>query len=238
MSSSASKPRLRIDWATLDAARFAVEHWHYSGSLPMPPMIKLGAWEDERFIGVVIFSRGASPHLLKPYGLAQTEGCELTRVALTTHATPVSRVLAIAMRFLKSKEPTLRLIVSFADQSEGHHGGIYQAGGWLYLGTTAHKTDFLGPDGQRYLNRQVSASGVLTQFGKSTRVYRRDQCTPIPMLPKHRYLMPLDEAMRAQVAPLAQQYPKRLPRAKEQDAEHPSALDGATPIRTLQNNAV
>jgi hypothetical protein len=48
---------------------------------------------------------------------------------------------------------------------------------------------------------------------------------------KHKYLMPLDEAMRAQIAPLAKPYPKR---AKEQDAEHPSALGSATLTRTLQ----
>jgi hypothetical protein len=37
---------------------------------------------------------------------------------------------------------------------------------------------------------------------------------------KHRYLMPLDDAMRAQIAPLSKAYPKR---AKQAMAEHPSA---------------
>jgi hypothetical protein len=30
----------------------------------------------------------------------------------------------------------LRLIVSFADTAQGHHGGIYQAAGWIYSGGT------------------------------------------------------------------------------------------------------
>ena len=51
---------LRIDWATEEAARFACEHWHYSKSIPMPPMVRIGVWEARRFIGVVLFSRGAS----------------------------------------------------------------------------------------------------------------------------------------------------------------------------------
>ena len=53
---------------------------------------------------------------------------------------------------------------------------------------------------------------------------------------KHRYLMPLDAAMREQIAPLAKPYPKRTTRTKEQDAGHPPVLDGVTPIRALQNN--
>ena len=50
---------------------------------------------------------------------------------------------------------------------------------------------------------------------------------------KHRYLMPLDEAMRAQIAPLAKPYPKR---AKGQDCGPPLRLGGSTPTRTLQSS--
>jgi hypothetical protein len=31
----------------------------------------------------------------------------------------------------------------------------------------------------------------------------------VPMLPKHKYLMPLDDAMRAYCLPLVRPYPKR-----------------------------
>lgn len=51
---------------------------------------------------------------------------------------------------------------------------------------------------------------------------------------KHRYLMPLDDEMREQITPLTKPYPKRSPRAKEQDAGHHPALGGVTPTRTLQ----
>jgi len=98
----------------------------------VPPLVKVGAWEDGKFIGVVIFSRGATPSLLNPFDLKQNEGCELTRIALTDHTSPVSRVVRLAMQFLKRSSPELRLIVSFADPGEGHHGGIYQAGNWIY----------------------------------------------------------------------------------------------------------
>lgn len=205
---------LRLDWCSLDAARFACERWHYSGSLPMPPRVNIGVWEGGRFIGVVMFSRGASAKLLNPYGLKQDEGCELTRVALTKHAAPVSRIVAIAIRILSRHSPGMRLIVSFADPHEGHHGGIYQAGGWVYAGTTAATKQFIGPDGKTYHNRQVAAAdpslpAVITEFGKSNRVYRKSECTVIKLPPKHRYLLPLDPSLRERITALAQPYPKR-----------------------------
>lgn len=231
--SSTSKPVLKIDWATHEAAKFACLNWHYSKAVPMPPIVKVGVWEDAKFIGVVLFSRGASPMLGAAYNLEQTECCELTRVALTNHKTSVSRIIAIAIRFLKKNNQGLRLIVSFADQYQGHHGGIYQAGGWVYSGQSASKHDYLGPDGKKYLSRQVAESGQVKQFGKVTKVFKRSECVAIPVPGKHRYLMALDSQMRDKIAPLAKPYPKRV---KKQDSEHPSELGGAVPTDTLHTS--
>lgn len=211
------KADLRIDWATHAAARYAVETWHYSRVLPVPPLVKVGAWEDEKFIGVVIFSRGATPSLFNPFGLAQTEGCELTRIALTEHTSPVSRVVRLAMQFLKRSSPELRLIVSFADPSEGHHGGIYQAGNWIYSGRTSGSREYIGPDGKRWHARMVKKQGWTTVQGKKRKTLTPDQCTPVEKPGKHRYLMPLDAEMRAQIAPLAKPYPKRAKQATTDD---------------------
>ncbi|HEA65331.1 MAG TPA: protein Mom [Desulfobacterales bacterium] len=227
------RPELKIDWATYEAAKYAVEHWHYSKTMPMPPVLKLGAWEAGEFIGVVLFSRGASPHLGDAYNLNNIQVCELTRIALKNHFTPVSRMIAVSVRILKIRESNLRLVVSFADPNEGHHGGIYQAAGWLYSGQTAEKFDFLGPDGKRYRDRQVTMSGKARQFGKMTKVYRVSDCTPIPLKPKHRYLMPLDKEMRKQIEPLRKPYPKKIASEAGDDRDHRNS-GGAEPTRTLQ----
>jgi len=228
------KADLRIDWASHDAAKHAVENWHYSRVLPVPPLVKIGAWECSAFIGAVIFSRGANNNLLKPFGLLQTEGCELTRVALTSHSTPVSRVVRLAIGFLKRNSPGMRLIVSFADPSEGHHGGIYQAGNWIYTGRQPETVEYIAPDGKQWHGRMVSKDGKIKVQGQYRKCWRTDQCTAIRRPGKHRYLMPLDDEMRAKIAPLAKPYPKR---AKEQDAGHHPALGGVTPTRTLQHKA-
>ncbi len=230
--SSTSKPVLKIDWATHEAAKFACLNWHYSKSVPVPPLVKIGVWENEKFIGVVIFSRGATPSLLRPFGLLQVEGCELTRIALTNHNATVSRVVKIAIQFLKRNSPELRLVVSFADPSEGHNGGIYQAGNWIYSGESAKSVEYIGPDGKRLHARMVKKQGWTTCQGKVRRTLTPDQCTPVEKPGKHRYLMPLDDDMKKQIMPLAKPYPKRV---KKQDSEHPSELGGANPTDTLQN---
>ena len=107
---------LRLDWCSYEAAKYAVEHWHYSRSMVAGKSSKVGVWEDGKFIGCVVFSRGANNHLGSPYGLEQTDLCELTRVALTRHVAPVSRIVSIAVRMLRKQSPGLRLIVSFADR--------------------------------------------------------------------------------------------------------------------------
>jgi hypothetical protein len=212
-----NKSDLRVDWATHAAAKHAVENWHYSGSLPMPPLVRVGVWEYGKFVGVVLFGRGANSNLGAAYGLQQTQCVELVRIALTSHAAQVSRVVKIAINFLSKRSPDLRLIVSFADPGAGHHGGVYQAGNWVYAGQTAKKRDFIGPDGKKYLQRQVAVTGYVRQFGKVTNAFKPSQCTPVAVPGKHRYLMPLDAEMRASIMHLSKPYPKRVQQATTDD---------------------
>ena len=227
-----SKSDLRIDWATHAAAKYACENWHYSGSVPVPPLVKVGVWEFGKFIGVVMFSRGASSNLMKPYGLRQDEGCELTRVAMTKHAVAVSRVMKVAIAFLKKNSPALRLIVSFADPQYGHHGGIYQAGNWIYCGDTSSGVEYWN-NGKRLHSRQVSEKGWNIQQGAKRKTVKPSECRIVRTAGKHRYLMPLDDEMRKQIEPLRKPYPKRV-RSIDGDATASQAEEGGSiPTRTL-----
>jgi hypothetical protein len=206
-----SSPELRVDWATHEAVAYAARHWHYSRTLPPGKTVKVGAWENGRFIGAVVFSRGATPEIGSPYNLDQTEVCELTRVALRDHVAPVSRIIAIALRFLKRASPGLRLVVSFADTAQGHHGGIYQAGNWLYAGAT--ETHAFRVLGRVWHPRSLhSRYGVGGQSVPWLRQHVDPKAARISAGFKHRYLMALDPAMRTQIEPLRRQYPKRAQR--------------------------
>lgn len=211
-----AKSDLHIDWATHEAAKYACTNWHYSRSVPVPPLVKVGVWEQKKYIGCVIFSRGASSNLLKPYNLNQDQGCELTRVALSQHKAPVSRIVKLAVKFLKRSNPRLRLIVSFADPKYGHHGGIYQAGNWVFVGDTEPSKEFW-KNGRRLHSRQVSEKGFNVQQGVKRKTVKPSECNVVQTPGKHRYLMPLDAEMRAQIAPLAKPYPKREKQATAGD---------------------
>ena len=224
-----TKPKLRLDWATHKAALFACQNWHYSRSIPKSKLVKIGVWENDKFIGVLIYSYGATPDLVKPYGCTMQQGCELTRIALNRHETPVSKMMALSFRFLKKHCPGLRVIVSFADPNEGHHGGIYQATNWYYTGRSTgcyffkHKRT-----GRMYHPRNVSMN--LSLSGKSV---RPTECEKIWKDGKHRYVMPLHPDVKRILQKKKLPYPKRTKHSSDASGFQ-SEEGGAIPTRTLQ----
>lgn len=221
-----AKVDLRIDWATHKAAKYACENWHYSGCLPVGKLVKVGAWEDGKYIGVVLFGRGANNNMLKPFGLEQDQGCELVRIALTKHNSPVSRITAQAIRFLKKQSDGLRLIVSYADPEQGHHGGIYQAGNWIYTGPSG-KAIKVFYNGKWSHKKTVDDAGVDQSKLKKKIVQG-----------KHKYLMPLDDEMRKRILLLAKPYPKRAKQAMDSSPESQrqgSADPHAPTLKGLKN---
>lgn len=222
-----SRPELRLDWCSHEAAKYAVENWHYSRTMPVSKSAKVGVWEEGRFIGAVIFAWGANPSMAQTVGLTMMQCAELVRVALNEHQTPVSRVVAIALRFLRKQSPGLRGIISYADPYHGHHGGIYQAGGWIYLGTTQPEVRFLH-QGKMLQRRAYSGKN----FGRGPMTLPAG-ASKIVVPGKHKYLMPLDDDMRSRILPLAKPYPKRV-ESIDSDVPAPQAGEGgATPTSTL-----
>jgi hypothetical protein len=162
---------------------------------------------------VALFSRGASPGLGRRYNLDQNELCELSRIALTAHSIEVSRFVKIAVAFLKKNSPALRMIVSFADPGNSHHGGIYQAGNWIYTGTSTPELKFFHQG--RWKHRREVVSKV--SFGKQKKQIDYKSILQMMTPGKHRYLMPLDDEMRARVLPLSKPYPKRPKKPDDTD---------------------
>lgn len=196
------------------AAEHAVLRWHYSQTMPVGKLVTLGVWEHERYTGAVAFGRGAQPQLGAQFGLAQTELCELVRVALRDHKHHVSQIVAAALRQLRTTNPGLRAVVSFADPAHGHHGGIYQAGNWLYMGHSETQTEYL-VNGERVHERTLSsllkARAHTRRDGESRLDWLRRTRDPraqrVTVPSKHRYVYPLDRAMRRRLTKHAKPYP-------------------------------
>ena len=226
------KPELKLDWCSHEAAKYACEHWHYSGRMYVNKTAKIGAWEDSQFIGMVVFGVGCQ-FIGKPYGLTPFETCELVRVALREHVAPVSRILAIALRMVRKANPGLRLVVSFSDTAQNHHGGIYQATNWIYAGTQEyHEYEVKGERvPPRTLHHRYGKGGQsLPWLRANVDPKARRVVTP----GKHKYLMPLDAEMRAQIAPLAKPYPKRADSTLENAPGIHPGDGGSSPTSALE----
>jgi len=194
--------RLRVEWCSVKAARYAVSHWHYSRTMPPIKTVRLGVWWDGPCKGAVIFSRPCrNQHLM--FGVDQTEVCELARVALDHHeGFHVTAVVSRALKKLRQRCPKLRVVVSFADPSEGHVGRIYQAGNWIYTGRSGG-AKVLVHQGKKLHRRSYTGAN----FG-SPKASPPPGSVWIPVPGKYRYVMPLDKRMRRQLKALARPYPQ------------------------------
>jgi hypothetical protein len=216
------KPQLRVDWCSYEAAKYAVQHWHYSHSLPCSKTARFGVWEDEKFVGTVVFAWGANRHLAGEYRLRMTECVELCRIALTKHITPVSRIISIAVKMLRREMPGIRLIVSYADLNQGHFGKIYQASNWLFVGTTGHEAGIM-------LNGKLTHRRTInSKYGTSDIDWLRNQIDSYARRyegkPKFKYLLPLDNETAERLKSLTKPHPKA--RATSETSDTPGVHPG------------
>ena len=193
--------------------------------MPAGRLVCVGAWEAGAFVGAVVFGRGASSEIASPFGLQQSEVCELCRVALGQHQTPTSRMVSIAVRLLRQQSPGLRLIVSHAGPEHGHHGGIYAAMNWLVIGTT-NRESLIRLNG-RLLHPRTVASRYRTRSIDWLREHVAADAAHLRTAPKFRYAMALDAGMRRQLSARVQPYPKAL------SVERGRSVDSARAGRTL-----
>jgi hypothetical protein len=200
---------LRLDWVGHDAAKYACEHWHYSKCLPAGALNAVGVWEHGKYIGCVIFSHGAIYRIGSEYNLTQFEAIELTRIALTTHDNPVTKIIKISIKLLQKKNTALKLIVSYADYDQNHIGAIYQAGNWVYTGLkNAGSRGAFIINGKKTHPKTVHSKGCIQSLPE-VRKHLDPNATEFFTKGKHKYLYPLTDDMRLKIEPLRKPYPKK-----------------------------
>ena len=224
---------LRLDFCSHQAAKHAVLRWHYSRTMPSAKLVRIGVWEDRRFVGAILYGCGANRHLASPFGLETTEACELVRVALASgRRHPTSKSLAISLRLLHRQSPGLRLVVSYADTKEGHLGTLYQATNWIFLGGSSQP--YLKVRGK--IEHPRSLYDRYGSNGQSVPWLRRHvdpNARRVAMPDKLKYVWPLDKRLRPQLEALSKPYPKR---AGSIDSDAPASQageGGATPTSAL-----
>jgi hypothetical protein len=230
-----SKCDLKVDWATYKAAKYACEHWHYSGKMPVNKTARLGVWENDKYIGCVVFSCGSAGvgNIAKTFGLKSCCVAELSRVALTHHKSYVTRIIKLTLRLLRRSQNNLRLVVSYADPEQKHEGKIYQAGNWMYVGRSAKDKAYIDRNGRRWHSRSVSNTGFKIHCGIKTRCPKPSDMQEVIVEPKYKYLMPLDSEMRKRILPLSKPYPKRAGGDTTDTPADQAGEGGSTPTPAL-----
>ena len=200
---------LKVDWCSYAAAKYACLNWHYSKSIPAGKIVKIGVWENDKYIGCVLFSHGANNNIAKPYNMTQQEVVELTRVALTNHISPTTQILAKSIKLLKTQSPGIKLIVSYADCDQDHKGIIYQANNWIYEGLYLEnaKDCSMIIHGKRVHGRTIGARG----WSRSLEWLQKHidpNTTEYVTKGKHKYIYPMDKKTRKEVLKRQKPYPK------------------------------
>lgn len=142
----------------------------------------------------VIFSqpvnRNFSPESVELSRLIRREGFDK----------PLSAFVSWSLRWLRANTKT-PFVLSYADTTQGHHGGIYQATGFIYTGATAPgHIGFNCPDGS-FVHGRICNSRFGTRSVEALARIKPDW-SPVYGEPKHLYIFPL----RQKWATIARRY--------------------------------
>jgi hypothetical protein len=119
--------------ASKKAIKYSCLKFHYAKTLPAAGMGFSVFNDKNEWCGCIVYGRGANPYIASKYGLKQGQAMELVRMALNGKQESTSKALALSMKLFKKYNPTVKLLVSYADKGQEHTGVIYQATNWIYI---------------------------------------------------------------------------------------------------------
>jgi len=198
---------LYVKKVPMDVGReFIMEH-HYSGGCGVAAMT-WGLFEEvnDEMVGAIAFQTPCSENVRESIFGDDVCHCDLVDGEHTykSHVTELHRLVTLdetphnteswfisrALDRLKEYKPKYWGIVSFADETEGHVGTIYQATNALYYGMSGSSTFYRDEKGRLRHPRQV---GENITIGEA----REREWEPERRDGKHRYLFLLDDTVRS-----------------------------------------
>lgn len=189
---------INLQKASPKAIKYSCKHYHYSKTNPANAF-GYSVFDNDTFCGVILFGSGANNNIGKSYGLVKGEIVELVRVALNGKQSKTSQCLAIALKLLKKDNPLIKLVVSYADNMQGHFGTIYKATNWIYVGETYHEIGVRDP-----YTKEIRHNKSLSNKYGNTSGFERVKATK----PKFKYLYVIDKSIEKEILKLKKEYPK------------------------------
>lgn len=221
---------IKLVKASKDAIKYACMTFHYAKRVPVNPFA-FAVFNDDVFCGVVAYSYGANNNLAKCYNLPQGAVIELVRMALNGKHGCTSKVLSLSLKLIKKACPLVKLVVSYADEAQGHKGTIYQATNWYFVGDSMAESAIDPQTGKICHTRSLHAKyGSIKGF------------TRVKDAPKHKYLYPLHADLITLCKAQSKPYPKLMRTSYNSstgDAQSPSGVQvhPSAPLVEVENGS-
>jgi hypothetical protein len=214
---------MRLEIAGKKAIQYACLNFHYSKVIPAQ-YIGYSVFNDRNeWCGVILFGAGAGANMGKPYGLINGQYLELSRMALNGKQESTSKAMSVAIKLIKKKNPTVRLLISYADKGQDHIGVIYQATNWYFV----EESESSGQE-VFYKNKWVHKRTPSEKLSKENyqKLQKRKKSG------KYKYLYPLTNQMKLLCEKIKKPYPKRVKIIESDETPHQEEEGGANPTLT------
>lgn len=184
----------------LKEAEEFLSQYHYLGGCSPGQPDAFGWIEDGALVAVAVYGAPHAPKIPSGYR-------DLRRLARSeAMQAPLSRFVARTLRHLK--RAGWQAAITWADQEQGHHGGIYQATNWVYVQPQSYNwnSSYKLPDGTIRDHRSVFKELGTTAKDKVAAL--RPSWKPFLPKQKLKYVFPMsarlseiEAAMRVKAAP-------------------------------------
>jgi hypothetical protein len=152
---------LKVVPVPLSAIRELIETIHYSHSVNGLRVLQcFGLYDEDRLIGGMVYGGLGMANAWKRYADTEADVVELRRLAVIDDTPPTTESYFIGktLRWL-TQNTTLKTVVSYADNTQGHVGTIYKASNFQFKGETA-KGKMLSLNGKLYHDKSLRTTYI------------------------------------------------------------------------------
>lgn len=154
------KYKFKIQKISKNDALDMIKKYHYSNTLPKINKHFLGFFLQDELVGVITLGYGTRPlHTIKRIfpTLETKDYYEIGRMCMTEEMpkNSESQMIAACCKWIRSNEPQIKILFTWADGMIGKPGYVYQASGFIYAGSTTG--EMYMKDGVKIHVRQIKA---------------------------------------------------------------------------------
>ena len=161
-----------------------IRYEHYLGNIPRCKLM-LVARQRNIIVGIATFGTGTNKYI-KP------DTWELTRLCVPFYVLqPFScDFLSECCQYIRHNHPYVKNLISFADSSVGHNGGVYRMAQWSKAGKTALSYAYFDPVELKLMHK--ASCRRIKGVDKTERELAQERgWIRIPLSHKHRYVLSL-----------------------------------------------